>query len=144
MARDLSGYVLAAGVFVDDVDFGGGLLTSAGGNDIFLAKLGEDVTTAAEPFGSPEFALEQNHPNPFNPTTSITLWLDREGPTQLMIYDLSGRRVRTLVDGPLSLGPHVIEWEGRNDSGQKVPSGVYFIRATAGQRTITRKAVLLK
>ena len=144
VAATTTGDIVVTGRFVNDIDFGGGPLTSAGGNDIFLAKLGEDPYTAVEPSGAPGFELGQNHPNPFNPTTSIPLWLDREAHTELIIYDVSGRHIRTLIDGPLSFGPHAIEWEGRNDTGQHVPSGVYFIRATMGQRTITRKAVLLK
>jgi hypothetical protein len=143
VAVTTTGDIVVTGRFVNDIDFGGGLLTSAGGKDIFLAKLG-DVASGTEPVASPGFALEQNHPNPFNPTTSITLRLDHEGPTQLIVYDASGSHIRTLADGPLSPGPHVFEWDGRNDSGQLVTSGVYFIRASAGQRTVTSKAVLLK
>jgi hypothetical protein len=142
VAVDALRSVFLTGTFQNTVNFGGFPLTSAGRDDGFLAKFGEVVVSA--PIRFPGFALGQNHPNPFNPTTSMTLWVDHEGPMQLIVYDVRGRRVRTLVVGPLSSGRHVVEWDGRDDWGQEVSSGVYFIRAAAGQQTITRKAVLLK
>ena len=69
---------------------------------------------------------------------------DREQHVSLSIYDLSGRVVTTLVDRRMSVGGHAEEWDARDNSGNPVATGVYFYRLTAGSRTLTRKAVLLK
>ena len=90
------------------------------------------------------FKLYQNHPNPFNPTTMIGYELDRSVDVQLDIYDVQGRLVRRLVNRVVEPGFHSIEWDGRNDSGRAVSSGIYFYRLRAGHTVQTRKMVLLK
>ena len=94
--------------------------------------------------------LGQNFPNPFNPTTKIEYWVpegtragDRAG-VNLVVYDVRGARVRTLVSGPKGAGRYVAEWDGRDDAGSPVSSGVYFYRMTAGSFSAVRKMVLLK
>ncbi len=89
-------------------------------------------------------ALSQNYPNPFNPTTTVRFSLAENSRVVLAIYDVRGALVRTLVDGPRVAGEHRVEWNGDNDSGYRVSSGVYFYRLTAGQFQSTRKMVLLK
>jgi hypothetical protein len=92
-------------------------------------------------------AMEQNYPNPFNPTTTIVFYVpERAGavPVQLSIYDVTGARVRTLVDGDLTPGRYSFEWDGVNDSGNQVGSGVYFYRVVQPGFSATRKMVLLK
>jgi hypothetical protein len=89
-------------------------------------------------------ALMQNHPNPFNPTTTIEYSLDAGGSVSLRVYDVSGRLVRTLVEGEKGPGAHAEVWNGRNDRGEAVSTGVYFYRLRAGEKVLTRKAVLLK
>ncbi len=90
-------------------------------------------------------ALYQNHPNPFNPATHIRYDVPRGGAdVQLAIYDVSGRRVRTLVSGRQSEGEKSANWDGRDDAGAAVATGVYFYRATIGSFASTRKMVLLK
>jgi hypothetical protein len=91
-----------------------------------------------------KFALDQNHPNPFNPTTTIGFTLEESGHVSLRIYDISGGLIRTVVDEPMGPGTHSKEWDGRNSNGEPVSSGIYFYRLTAGKQTLTRKAVLLK
>ncbi len=91
-----------------------------------------------------QFALEQNHPNPFNPVTRIDFSLARAEQVTVALYDVSGRLVRTLVDRRLGAGVHSTEWDGRDKGGNAVAGGVYFYRLTAGNRTLTRKAVLFK
>jgi hypothetical protein len=99
--------------------------------------------------GSPDantvwFALSQNFPNPFNPSTTIEYSIPAAGRVNLSVYDVSGRLVKTLVDKELSAGPHKLMWDGRNDAGGMVSAGVYFARLNfAGQRQ-SRKLVLLK
>jgi len=88
--------------------------------------------------------LMQNHPNPFNPTTTIQYSLDAGGRVSLRVYDVSGRLVRTLVDGEKGPGAYAEVWNGRNDRGEAVSTGVYFYRLRAGDNVLTRKAVLLK
>jgi hypothetical protein len=89
-------------------------------------------------------ALEQNRPNPFNPTTTIDYAMARDGQVELSIYDVAGRRVRTLVNERQRADVYRVEWDGTNDGGQRVASGVYFYRIVAGKFTQTRKMVMLK
>jgi subtilisin family serine protease len=83
-------------------------------------------------------------PNPFNPAASIDYALAERGPVRLAIYDVNGRRVRTLVDGAQQAGPQNATWDGRADGGGAMPSGVYFARLTAAGRSISRKLVLIR
>lgn len=88
--------------------------------------------------------LQQNRPNPFNPNTTISFYLAREGRVELEIYDTKGRLVRTLVDGLLGFGAYDVDWDGTSDRGERVSSGVYFYRLRAGKETHTKKMTLLK
>ena len=88
--------------------------------------------------------LEQNSPNPFNPTTAIRFTLASKETVTLAVYDLNGRLVRTLVSGTRDLGSHSVTWDGRDNAGTSVASGVYFYRLDAGKVSDTRKMVLLK
>jgi hypothetical protein len=91
------------------------------------------------------FALHQNTPNPFSVgATRIGFALPRDARTTLRVFDVQGRVVRTLVDGPLSAGRHDVTWDGRNEEGRQVATGVYFYRLTAEQDEATRKLLLLK
>ncbi len=83
-------------------------------------------------------------PNPFNPRTTIGFDVAREGRIQLRIYDLRGRRVRTLIDAPLAAGGHQAVWDGRDERGDAVAAGVYLARLSAGGETRTAKAVLAR
>jgi hypothetical protein len=93
------------------------------------------------------FAVHGNYPNPFNPWTVIRYDLAAgTGPldVRVTVYDLAGRAVATLVDGPQLPGRHSVAWQGRSDGGMPVPSGVYFYRVEAGNQATTRKMVLVK
>jgi hypothetical protein len=96
--------------------------------------------------GTPQFrnALFQNFPNPFNPVTKIAYSLETRGHVAIRIYDVSGSLVRTLVDAIKPAGPQVAVWDGRNNTGQAVSSGVYLVEMAAANYEATRKAVLLK
>jgi len=89
-------------------------------------------------------ALAQNSPNPFNPATTIAFDLAVTQRVRITIYDGSGRPVRTLVDGVRDAGSNKVEWNGRDNAGNAVASGVYFYRLFAGTTQLTRKMVLLK
>ncbi|MCK6620212.1 MAG: T9SS type A sorting domain-containing protein [Calditrichaceae bacterium] len=91
-----------------------------------------------------EFSLQQNYPNPFNPSTTIAFALPRQGKVKLEIFDILGRRVRSLLDQPMQPGRFKIEWDGRNAGGEAVASGVYFYRLVAGDFVGVKKMVLLR
>jgi hypothetical protein len=89
-------------------------------------------------------ALE-NYPNPFNPGTTIRYTLPEASLASLRVYDVAGRLVRTLfADRKVPAGTYEIDWDGRDEDGGEVASGVYFFRIDAGAHTFTRKGVLLK
>jgi hypothetical protein len=88
--------------------------------------------------------LEQNYPNPFNPTTSIAFSLETGAHVRLSIYDVAGRRVRTLLDEQKNRGAYQVQWDGRNENKSPVSTGVYFYKLVAGSFTSTRKMTLIK
>jgi hypothetical protein len=89
-------------------------------------------------------SLSQNQPNPFNPTTTIRFVLPAREDVTLVIYDANGQLVRTLVNEVRGYGAHEVTWDGRDDAGATVGSGVYFYRLRAGKLTESKKMVLLK
>lgn len=90
-------------------------------------------------------ALHQNYPNPFNEGTTIAFELKYSLPVTLELFNILGQHIRTLASGKiLSAGGNSIEWDGRNQKGNAVASGVYFYRLTAGNQTATKKMLLLK
>ncbi|MEJ2721389.1 MAG: T9SS type A sorting domain-containing protein [bacterium] len=89
-------------------------------------------------------ALGENYPNPFNPETTIPFSVARAGRTTISIYDPAGRRVRLLIDQYYASGAHVVGWDGRDDAGGRVASGVYFVKLETGGYTVARKLVVLK
>jgi hypothetical protein len=93
---------------------------------------------------APSLWLGQNHPNPFNPSTTIRFGLPVASAIALRIYDVSGRAVRTLAHGPRAAGDYDLAWDGRDDRGTAVAAGVYFYRLSSGSETLTRKMILVK
>jgi hypothetical protein len=91
-----------------------------------------------------EFVLSQNYPNPFNPSTKIKFTLAKSGFVVLQIYDTLGRKVRNLVSEELSSGYKSVIWDGRNDEGKDVASGVYFYQLKVGDLSEPKKMLLLK
>jgi hypothetical protein len=89
-------------------------------------------------------ALLAPHPNPFNPTTTLTLTLERPQDVRLTIHDLAGREVRRLVDVRLPAGRHTAPWDGCDRAGHALPAGTYIARLQAGDRVETRKLSLVK
>ncbi|MEA3431156.1 MAG: alpha-amylase family glycosyl hydrolase, partial [candidate division WOR-3 bacterium] len=88
--------------------------------------------------------LCQNYPNPFKGTTDIRFQISDFSKVSLKIYDVSGRLVRTLIDGKLEVGSHSVRWNGRDDRERKVGKGIYFCRLTIGEFRDTQKMVLLR
>jgi hypothetical protein len=90
------------------------------------------------------FRLVGNTPNPSTPKTSIAYNVLHESQVSIVVYDVSGRRVATLVDGVVEPGRHYVTWDGRNDSGESVGSGVYFCTMEAPEFHDNHKMMLLK
>ncbi len=90
------------------------------------------------------FELYQNYPNPFNAETIIRFYLRRPAEVSLTIYNILGQKVRTLVQERLPAGPQTINWDGFDEKGKELSSGVYFYRLRAGDLTETKRLVLLK
>jgi FlgD Ig-like domain len=90
------------------------------------------------------FALEQNYPNPFNPVTAISYQLSAVSVVTLRVYDVLGREVSILVNGVGEPGVHTVQWNGKNDRGETVSSGIYLYQLRTGNLVMTRKMVLLK
>ena len=110
------------------------------GTPSVLIFLNTSTTAVGDDITQPDnFALRQNHPNPFNASTNIGFDLTQPGKVTITVYDLLGRKITTLANGAFSAGPHSVTWNA-ND----VTSGIYFYRLEAGNKTETRRMVLLK
>jgi len=108
----------------------------------------EIVATSVEDNNSPDlptaFSLEPNFPNPFNPSTEISFQLPRASRVTIEVYDLLGRRVLTLIDKLQPAGRHTVRWNGTNESGALVQSGVYLYRMATAGFVQTHKMLLVK
>ena len=89
-------------------------------------------------------ALGSPHPNPFAGSTRLALSLPTAAHALVEVFEISGRRVRTLSNGPMPAGSHSLQWDGHDSRGAMAPSGVYLFRATVGSRTTTRRGVHLR
>jgi len=90
------------------------------------------------------FKLMQNYPNPFNPETKIEFSLEKASPVSLVVYDLNGAKVKTLLQNEMPAGLQSVHWDGSNDSGIRVPTGVYMYTLTTGNTSQTKKMIILK
>ncbi|MEL6822975.1 MAG: T9SS type A sorting domain-containing protein [Calditrichota bacterium] len=138
-AVDLKGDVLVVGAYKDD---------QPGADDAGSVYLfsGFGITSIDDEPGAniKRFQLEQNYPNPFNPSTQISYQIDRAGETRLTVYNLLGQAVRTLVSASQSAGSYSVSWDGLNDTGFAVPSGVYLYRLESGDNVQTRRMIYLR
>ena len=89
-------------------------------------------------------ALFQNHPNPFNPTTSIRFSVPKRAHVTLQIFNAEGKLITTLISRVIDPGLQEIEWDGRDGRGHTTGSGVYFYRLEAGGQILSRKMILIK
>jgi hypothetical protein len=126
------------GTFVCSIETG-----TADCADVHCTGFGKDMT-GMRIVKADRFHLYQNYPNPFNPTTNITFTLAARSRATLVIYNIEGKVIRTLVDEELDAGVKTIIWNGRDGRGNPVSTGVYFYRLRAGANVTTRKMVLLK
>ena len=117
------------------------------GNGIELVQLKGNLVTGAGPAAQEPsgFALRQNYPNPFNPSTTVSFTIPGSRTVALIVYDVVGRHIRTLVNGTMGPGEHAARWDGRDDAGRTAASGVYFVTMKAGTDfAATRKMILAK
>ena len=104
-----------------------------------------DIVTSCEKGPTPlDFHLEDNFPNPFNSGTTISYQLAAPSRVSLVIYDIMGRRIRTLINNIQSQGKYQVKWDGKADNGKDVPSGIYVCRLTAGGRSWVLKMAKTK
>jgi len=133
---------LFGGVMYWAVQTGNYLWSSNGGRivtiDISNALSVDDISIPME------FALHQNYPNPFNPTTSIKFDLPNAGNVKLVIYDMMGREVRTLLNNNINAGFQSVKWDATNDFGKPVSAGVYIYQIQADGFMQSKKMILLK
>jgi hypothetical protein len=92
----------------------------------------------------PAFSVTAGCPNPFGSRTTMTCLLPAATRVRLTVYDVQGRRVATLVNSALPAGVHELSWDGRDDTNAAVSSGTYFLRLQAGDRTETRRVVVIR
>ena len=119
----------------------------AGDANVWLIKLAPDVTTIEENshVSINDYQLKQNYPNPFNPTTTINYQLAVNSKVELTIYNLLGQQIRTMVNTHQLAGAYQVQWNGRNESGMSVTSGIYFYQLNAGKDySETKKMVLMR
>ena len=117
------------------------------GGDPVLAPSGAFVVTSIGDVASAvpeEFHLRQNYPNPFNPVTNVEFGIRNSELVSLTIYDLSGREVRNLVNNRLEAGMHIVVWDGMDNLGESVTSGMYFYRLQAGNFVAAKKMLLVR
>lgn len=153
----LVGHVNNAGIRYDNGTFqtvflAGALETSSVSDqqeviDRVLAWFFPGPVTGVDPaigIAPAHLSLGRNAPNPFASETSVSFAIPNAGPVSLDVYDVAGRRVTGLVNGPLPAGSHSVRWDGRDASGQRVASGVYLLRLSAGDEVRTTDVVLMR
>jgi hypothetical protein len=110
----------------------------------WVMVLGDSVTAAPDG-DTPAFdRLAGIFPNPFNPQTRVRFHLVETGRIELSVLDVNGRRVRSLASETWDAGVHELSWDGRNDEGRPIASGVYFVQLRIREHTFSSKAILLK
>jgi hypothetical protein len=116
------------------------------GADRILGRLFESSVGVEEekPFPISQFRLFQNRPNPFMGSTNISFNLPISDFISLKVYDISGRLVRVIEEGKKKAGFYAIKWDGKDEKGKTLSSGIYFYRLVAGNNIRTRKMILLK
>ncbi|HIF27699.1 MAG TPA: T9SS type A sorting domain-containing protein, partial [Candidatus Marinimicrobia bacterium] len=153
------GALAGAGVEVNDSDHdfdgtNGRLVFQVGNNCIprnqYVAVQSNWVNTGTAGVNSDEslipkkFALYDNYPNPFNPTTQIAVDLPEAATTEITVWNIMGQRVATLYTGDLNAGHHTLNFDGRDSNGKQLTSGMYLYRVAAGKYNATKKMTLMK
>jgi hypothetical protein len=111
---------------------------------VMICPTGSAVEEEEGPSVPKDFRLDQNYPNPFNNETVIKFNLRKPAEVRLTIYNILGQKVRTLIDEHLNAGSQTLSWDGKDDKGNDLSSGVYLYRLRAGEMSETKRLVLLK
>lgn len=121
-------------------------LTPANGEGSYVLLIGDAsyVDSKRADLTPQELQLRQNYPNPFQGETTVSFALPEDSDVEVVVYDILGRRVRTLVDDKRSAGVHEVQWNGLNELGQPVASGMYIAQMTAGNTTRTIKMTVIR
>ena len=109
----------------------------------FEVKESDDQTNVKAETSGENLSI-RSYPNPFNPETNIEYNLKSNAQVTIYIYDIQGKRVRSLGDNYRQAGTYTVRWDGMNESGTQVPSAVYFIRVSAGNETLNHRIVMMK
>ena len=134
---------LPSGVYTATVK----LHTNDPANELINIPITVNVTTVSNDDNSVQALqsnLQQNYPNPFNPETTISFFVDTNSEVAIEIYDIKGRKVKTLVRDNYSRGNHNVVWNGTNEEGNPVASGIYLYKMRNGSFSKSRKMILLK
>ncbi len=99
---------------------------------------------APNPTYPTSFTLYQNYPNPFNPETNIVFSVSQNTHAKVEVFTILGQKVRTVFDGKVTVGTHTVKWDGRDDYGRAVASGIYFYKLSVDKQTQTRKMILMR
>ncbi len=108
------------------------------------ANLTSPVDESDSQRGPSQFFLSQNHPNPFNPSTKLVYNLPLSSRIRIVVYDMYGKQIRTLINGRKSAGQQTVTWDGKDEKGRAVSSGHYIIRMDAENYSKTRKVILAR
>jgi hypothetical protein len=112
--------------------------------DVMLNELSQPLDAVEIAAVPAEFALQLNYPNPFNPSTTIKYQIASDANVNLDIWNLQGQKIRTLVGKEQKSGYYSVVWDGRNEAGQTVSTGLYLYRVQAGSFVATHKMLLIK
>ncbi len=127
-----------------DVKIGNTVLDGTGKLRISDANVKNIVIMLSNPVLPKVYALGQNYPNPFNPTTTFNVDIPKISDVHVVVYDVLGREIATLMSGEQAAGSLQIQWDGRDAHGLVAPTGIYFIRMAADEFTATRKIMFMK
>jgi len=126
-------------------NFNGWMRAEAWGAPMVITRTPVVVGVDSKEVATPQqFALSRNFPNPFNPSTTLSYSLAHETEVSIVVYDILGKKIQTLVEGKQKAGSYTIHWNGTDESGASVPSGVYLCKMVTPEYTQVHKMVLMK
>jgi flagellar hook assembly protein FlgD len=114
-------------------------------DDLTVQKIGTTTSVRGTSSTLPSvYDLSNNYPNPFNPTTNIQFAVPQQGTITLAVYNVLGQRVKTLATGVYPPGHYMVTWDGKDESGRAVASGIYFSRLETGSIALVKKMLMMK
>ncbi|MBD3378590.1 T9SS type A sorting domain-containing protein [candidate division KSB1 bacterium] len=141
LPAEAEGQYMTSGVF-GSTDFG--YVFNDGGLVLRFENMVTSVAARKQESLPSDFQLSQNYPNPFNPTTTIDYHLNSPENVSLIVYNLRGQEIKTLVKGTVTAGHHSVNWDATDHTGQKVPSGMYIYVLKVNNQMLSRRMMLVK